>query len=63
MKFKIYLDEERVSQKKAKELIGEKKFNKRKKDAIETFKMDPYIQSSWMTGIKGYQMLTIEVVQ
>ena len=57
MKIRIYLNGKKISKKKAKELIGEKRLVERIKEATESFYEDPYEQNIWMDGM----MITFEI--
>lgn len=52
MKAKFYMNSKKISRKAAEELIGKERLEKRIKDAVETFREDPYIELSWMDGME-----------
>ena len=57
MKTTFYLDGKKTTRKQITELIGKERLDRYIKDAVETFREDPYIENSFWIG-RG--MLTIE---
>lgn len=51
MKMEIRINGKKVSKKKAAEMIGAEKLEKRIKEAKETYMKDPYILNSWADGM------------
>lgn len=52
MKTIIYLNDKKISKKKAEELIGKERLKQRIKDAIQSHYEDPYELCSWMDGME-----------
>lgn len=55
MTMHLYLEGKRITQKAAKELVGEERFKQMKKEAKEAFMNDPCECIEWFTG-KGRLM-------
>ena len=49
---KIYMNGKRISKKSAAELIGKDRLEKRIQEAKETHEADPYVENSWMDGMR-----------
>ena len=47
---KVYLNNKKITQKEAKELVGIKRFKEMVKEAKEEYRRDPYQQNSWFVG-------------
>lgn len=52
MRTRIYLNGKRISKKKARELFGKEKVERRIEEAKESFMNDPYEINSWMDGME-----------
>lgn len=52
MRARIYLNGKRITKKKARELFGKEKVERRIEEAKESFMNDPYEINSWMDGMK-----------
>jgi hypothetical protein len=48
----IYLNGKRITKKKARELFGKEKVERRIEEAKESFMNDPYEINSWMDGME-----------
>lgn len=52
MRARIYLNGKRITKKKARELFGKEKVEKRIQEAEESFINDPYEEISWTDGME-----------
>lgn len=52
MRTRIYLNGKRISKKKARELFGNEKVERRIEEAKESFMNDPYEMNSWADGME-----------
>lgn len=52
MRARIYLNGKRITKKKARELFGNERLEKRIQEAKESFMNDPYEEISWMDGME-----------
>lgn len=52
MRARIYLNGKRITKKKARELFGNEKVEKRIQEAEESFINDQYEEISWMDGME-----------
>lgn len=52
MRARIYLNGKRITKKKARELFGNEKVERRIEEAKESFMNDPYEEISWMDGME-----------
>lgn len=52
MRARIYLNGKRITKKKARELFGNEKVERRIEEAKESFMNDPYEINSWMDGME-----------
>lgn len=52
MRTRIYLNGKRITKKKARELFGNEKVERRIEEAKESFMNDPYEEISWMDGME-----------
>ena len=52
MRARIYLNGKRITKKKARELFGKEKVERRIEEAKESFMNDPYGINSWLDGME-----------